>query len=79
MILTEKEAEETRCCGPEGCGRGVSVKRNDAPTGAIHYCIGSECMGWRWTSEMFDGPDSYRAEPGPKGYCGLAGLPLESQ
>jgi len=36
-------------------------------------------MGWRWTSEMFDGADSYRAEPGPKGYCGRAGLPLELQ
>ncbi len=39
-------------------------------------CIGSACMAWRWTEHLFDGPDSYVSEPGPKGYCGLAG-PLE--
>jgi hypothetical protein len=34
-------------------------------------------MGWRWTEYLYDGPDSYRSEPGPKGYCGLAGKPPE--
>lgn len=34
-------------------------------------CIGSECMLWEFGVPMFDGPDSYVAEPGPTGHCGL--------
>ena len=42
----------------------------------IGHCIGSGCMMWRWNEPLFDGPDSYVSEPGPEGYCGLAGSPL---
>lgn len=43
-----------------------------------HCCVGEACMAWRWTTAMiFDAPDSYRAEPPPTGYCGLAGTPDE--
>ncbi len=66
---TERQVEMVRCCGPEGCGEPDS-NNND------RYCIGAGCMAWRWTEAMFDGPDSYQAEPGPTGYCGLAGKPI---
>ena len=39
------------------------------------HCIGSECMAWRWTEPLTDGPDSYQSEPKPTGYCGRAGPP----
>ena len=42
----------------------------------IGHCIASGCMMWRWNEPLFDGPDSYISEPGPEGYCGLAGSPL---
>jgi len=38
-------------------------------------CLSSRCMAWRWTEVLVDGPDSYKSEPGPTGYCGLAGKP----
>ncbi len=74
---TEKEAQYKRCC-VTGCGdfdpamspANVKSRRNVLP----RYCIGSECMGWRWSEALVDGPDSYQAHPGPKGYCGRAGL-----
>lgn len=71
MNVTEKDAGKLRCCGPEGCG----TVEDDGK----RYCIGSGCMAWNWTEKMVNGPDSYISEPGPKGYCGLAGLPLELQ
>lgn len=40
-------------------------------------CVGSACMLWRWAEPLTDGPDSYLAEPGPLGFCGLAGKPEE--
>jgi hypothetical protein len=33
-------------------------------------------MAWRWTEVLHDGPDSYLSEPGPTGYCGMAGKPI---
>ena len=43
-----------------------------------NHCIGSDCMLWRWEVALFDGPDSYVSEPGPRGFCGLAGKPVAS-
>jgi hypothetical protein len=34
-------------------------------------CHGSACFLWEWDEPLFDGPDSYVAEPGPTGHCGL--------
>ena len=39
MIVTEKEAKNKRCCGPDGCG--------DKPAIGPRLCIGSACMAWR--------------------------------
>ena len=61
--VTEKEAQEMVCPGLTN----------------VDLCMGSKCMAWRWCETMVNGPDSYISEPGPKGYCGLAGLPLELQ
>ncbi|WP_020504231.1 hypothetical protein [Lamprocystis purpurea] len=42
-------------------------------------CLHEQCMAWRWEDPGMDSrkmPDSYRADDGPRGYCGLAGSPL---
>jgi len=75
-MYTEKEAYLNRCCvhqcgvpGSEYSQAKIQSLRGNVP----HFCIGSDCMGWRWSEPVFAGPDSYRSEPGPKGYCGRAG------
>ena len=40
-------------------------------------CTGSDCMAWRWGQALIEGPDSYMSDPAPKGYCGLAGKPVD--
>lgn len=65
--MTEKEAETTRCCGPDGCGAAISIASND------RYCIGSSCMGWRWVPAPLNG--SLTVPDPTDGYCGLAGKP----
>jgi len=70
--VTEKEARKKLCCGPKNCGIYLEIDE-------ARVCCGSQCMAWQWCEVMTDGPDSYISEPGPKGYCGLAGLPLELQ
>jgi hypothetical protein len=42
-------------------------------------CLHEHCMAWRWADPGMDSkklPDSYRADGNPRGYCGLAGMPL---
>ena len=61
-------------------GRIICHRRIDANRPIQdQQCVGSMCMAWRFAEILVDGPDSYQSEPGPKGYCGLAGLPLELQ
>lgn len=85
--VTEREAEETRCCGPEGCGVVTNADRvrvaDDAfVTVSIRWCIGAKCMAWRWGDSFWqaeDGraysePDEGRKHIKP-GFCGLAGKP----
>lgn len=67
--VTQVEAQMMLCC-VEGCGIENDGER---------YCCTTHCMGWRWCEVLTKGPDSYLSEPGPKGYCGRAGLPLELQ
>ena len=82
--MTEDEAKTKRCCGPEGCGEEHSANTTGFTT--ARYCIGSACMGWRF---------SLTAKPTPhstggitemvhtitlsttEGYCGHAGKPNE--
>lgn len=40
--MTKDEANQTRCCGPEGTG---SNSANEAE----RFCIASRCMAWRWS------------------------------
>jgi len=63
MKVTEQQARKLGC--PLMLGKGERKT----------CCRGSSCMAWRWTDKLTEGPDSYRAEPGPTGYCGLAGTP----
>jgi len=75
-MYTEKEAGGRRCC-VTGCGvpdpTFSSAKIQSLRGNVPHYCIGSQCLGWRWSVFVFDGLDSYRSDPPPKGYCGRAG------
>ena len=64
MLITEKEANKRVC---------PLVSSSGQP----YVCEASNCMAWRWEIEMYAGPDSYMSEPGPKGYCGLAGKPVD--
>lgn len=61
--LTEKQARERWC-------PLVGHRNKNQAT-----CMASACMAWRFTEQLTDGPDSYQSEPGPTGYCGLAGKP----
>jgi hypothetical protein len=46
---------------------------------AFAPCLHEQCMAWRWADAGMDSeklPDSFRADDRPRGYCGLAGMPL---
>ena len=65
-LMTEDEAKEKRCCGPEGTGLIDSYQQR--------YCIASDCMAWHWNRN----PDHAKWHiKRPKhlqledGYCGL--------
>jgi hypothetical protein len=78
--VTEREAEEKRCCGPEGCGVTTNVAPqydvNGMICGYVHirWCIGAKCMSWRWNN-VVDGPLGPTRPSTTHGYCGLAGKP----
>lgn len=64
MLLTEKDARTTQCCGPEGCGFRDGTSRT---------CVGSQCMGWRWGSPHIQTVETRDAMPGerrPDGFHG---------
>lgn len=81
--MTEQEAGQKRCCGPEGCGVLGNPDYEGGPSS--RWCIGSACMAWRW--ELTDrgwrvlqtkGLDALLQEAAPnklQGHCGLAGTP----
>ncbi len=78
--MTEEEAKQKRCCGPEGLGipyGSVEVCHDDATPlvfAPIRWCIGSECMAWRTRPA---GVKSVKHPDGEDttGFCGLAGPP----
>lgn len=72
MLNTVGDALNTRCCGPEGCGRRGSYNER--------FCLADCCMAWRWAYKAKEGsptglfPDPpIKYERLDKGYCGLAG------
>ncbi|HYN77872.1 MAG TPA: hypothetical protein VES73_08770 [Lamprocystis sp. (in: g-proteobacteria)] len=77
MILTQPEAE-SRGCPLRVISRRVTV----AEITTFAPCLHEQCMAWRWEDGAMDSrrmPDSYFAEDlggGPRGYCGLSGLPM---
>ena len=38
------------------------------------YCIGSDCMAWRWSAAALEGITGAELHPA-QGYCGLVGKP----
>lgn len=85
--MTEDEAKTKRCCGPDGCGF-TDPRQADCLNGE-RWCIGSECVAWRWTDQqtLADAQDWIHADPTrllqdfkprnpTKGYCGLAAAPV---
>jgi hypothetical protein len=66
VMLTEEEAKTKWC------------PHSDAPrTHRDGYCIGSECMAWRWdeTTRTYDDTRTPKPDKFHKGHCGLAGKP----
>lgn len=71
--MTEDEAKQKWCpfarCGNEpGCNRS-GRNRSGRDFAAEPYCLGSDCMMWRWYAQT---PEQFK-EYGETGYCGLAG------
>jgi hypothetical protein len=76
MLLTEQQAENQRCIGPDNCG-----EERDG----VRLCIASRCgMAWRWSGLAVQHMGHTGFELGRAvaedhlhtGYCGLAGEPL---
>lgn len=75
--MTEDEAKQKRCC-VYGAGDAPGEHNFHA-----YYCVGSECMAWRWVGhrsaagrarmERYGVVES--VEPQENGYCGRAGEP----
>ena len=81
-LRTPEEAEQARCCGPEGCGREIAAEKatqhqNRWPHGGGRYCIAEACQAWRIVPRAVISDQGQRLEvlPGMPGYCGLAGTP----
>lgn len=72
-MKTEQEARQTRCCGPEGCGK-IAPQAEGGPWPPMwpRFCIASECMAWRWNELVTAHEPISDKTPG---YCGLAGKP----
>jgi hypothetical protein len=60
MLVNQNEANEYRCCGPEGTGQDKRTK-DLTPIFLGRFCIGTKCMAWRKVS----GNETL-------GFCGLA-------
>jgi len=93
MMFIEADARTKRCCGPEGCGRrklpeDIHPLASDLEHRPIRFCIGSDCMAWRFVVEHepltqdelhlagMAGRLAQALKPEIKprrGYCGLAG------
>jgi len=91
VIVTQEEAA-TRGCPLRVARRAMTMDELIAafapgqlgngtiPTvSAFALCVHEQCMAWRWADAAMDSeklPDSFRANDRPRGYCGLAAMPL---
>ena len=91
MIVTQEEAT-TRGCPLRVAQRTMTMDELTAAfapgqlgngtipmVSAFAPCLHEQCMAWRWADAGMDSeklPDSFRADDRPRGYCGLAGMPL---
>lgn len=70
--MTEEEAKTKSCCGAGG------QEVFGGNLGDL-YCIGSQCMAWRWIAGDPHGPATDGGILLPRsqwpGFCGLAGKP----
>ena len=61
-VMTEDQAIQKRCCGPENCG--------NLDSDGVRWCNGSVCMAWVPTWAMNDAIKEY-APSKTIGRCGL--------
>lgn len=76
MLVTEAQAGAMWC--PQSHPHATVRPGEPNPS----RCVGAHCMAWRWGDPAMNlppNPDSYVSEDlkGNRGYCGLAGKPLE--
>lgn len=73
MLTTEKDAAAKLCC--------ASPVRWSIENGTPNNlrCVGKKCMAWRWAEPLSKAPAEpmQDAEARQRGYCGLAGGPVE--
>ena len=50
--MTPEQAQNKRCCGPEGCGEERSNSANVLVPAFTRKCIGPDCMAWRWNEPL---------------------------
>jgi hypothetical protein len=90
MILTQEDAA-TLGCPLRVVRRAMteqelaaSLKPTELVNGTIPMitgfapCLHARCMAWRWEDPGMDSrklPGSFRTDDGPRGYCGLGGIP----
>jgi hypothetical protein len=85
MIFLETEAQEKRCCGPEGCGHKKPINFDQTE----RFCVAAYCMAWRFVIEKEPLTQDDIRSAGTalrlagalkpdiqprRGYCGLAGV-----
>ena len=81
--MTEGEAKQKRCGGPDGTGTTINPSSGQNMKGVIvegcmpRWCIASDCMMWQWNiginRELAATGDINRDDY--EGYCGLINKP----
>lgn len=66
--MTEDEAKTKWCPHVRVGDKAVNRYFDGFPSHS--YCIGSECMAWRWIKPVYTGDAKNKY-----GFCGLAGKP----
>jgi hypothetical protein len=77
MLLTQEKAKKLKCVSPLSGHDIYDTRFEDVEkTQRPERCCASECMAWRWVTEMkYIGDGESEEVPRSLGYCGLAGKP----